>query len=126
MLAYDGSVYVLHIYDNAAAQLFFDNLVATGGYYDSSGNPILNSENHFADDTRLFEYYDYAYEKLYKEIWGYSKDDAHDAAMAYILRGSGVKLLKRMPEQEEFKQYDTETLTTPKGKVKGVKSTKCK
>ncbi len=75
-----------------------------------------------AGSILLDEFLDCFY-RLYDEGSHFSKDDAYNAAFAYILERRGLELYRRAPGEADFKRYTTVPITDGQGRITGFRST---
>lgn len=111
VIAYDGSEYLLAINDRSMLQQFWGN-TNNRAKFESDGG-------HFKDQKMNDEYWeirDFLQEKKY------TKDDAHDYALSYLLdkHNTGLKISKKEKGDNSFKETKTE-----KSATNDFKPTKC-
>lgn len=107
-VAYDGSVYCIFISNKnlCNANLHYLN----NSFFYSKTLEQLSIRWGFLDGGRMQDEFLDAFIRLYDEGSHFSKEDAYNAAFAYIMEGRGAELYRRAPNETEFKCYNTTPL----------------
>jgi hypothetical protein len=119
-VAYDGSIYALYQTNKSKAGFFTYH-----GYYNFIPEDAKNIslKYGFPEGGRMQEMFQDAFRRIYDEGAHFSKEDAYNAALAYILEGNGVELYRAAPgDGSTFKRYNT-TPVINNGKITGFYST---
>ncbi|SBW02060.1 hypothetical protein [uncultured Dysgonomonas sp.] len=113
VVAYDGSEYLLAINDRVKIQKFWGN--------DATKELFKPGKSAYFEDSKM----DADYRKIRKQLEDnvFSRDNAHDYAMSYLLDkyNTGLKISKKEKGESSFKELKTE-----KNSIKSdYKPTKC-
>ncbi|MBN1463624.1 MAG: hypothetical protein JXQ69_04765 [Paludibacteraceae bacterium] len=121
-VAYDGSVYCIFISNKnlCNANLHYLN----NSFFYSKTLEQLSIRWGFLDGGRMQDEFLDAFIRLYDEGSHFSKEDAYNAAFAYIMEGRGAELYRRAPNETEFKCYNTTPLyEAGSNKISGFNAT---
>ena len=147
-IAYDGSVCDFHIKNtlytsspNSTTAMpkateefrYFDQYFPQGAYYGTPWMTVFDSKYNFDNSTvikwgfvngsRILDEFLDVFRRLYDEGSHFSKGDAYNAALAYIIEGRGIELYHRAPDGTEWKRYNTTPVTDAAGNITGFRST---